>query len=91
MELCLTMVVDTRTYTQIKTIQNLPWTVWLGRLECRPVHQIVVGFFGSPVRTPMGGNPLMFLSHIDVSLSISLSFPLPVSLKAINVSSGRTD
>ena len=40
----------------------------------------------SPVRVHMGGNQLMFLSHISVSLSLSFSLSLPpfLSLSKIN-------
>ena len=43
----------------------------------------------SPVGVHTGSDQLMFLSHINVSLSLSLSFPLTpsLSLKSINISS----
>ena len=67
--------------------------MWLGWLEHPPVHQSlqvrfpvgahtpVVGFIPQSGRVQEGSFS-MFLSHIDVSLSISASLPSP-SLKAM--------
>ena len=52
-------------------------TQWI---ECRPVNQRVSGSIpsqGTCLGCGLRGNPLMFLSHIDVSLP----FSLPLSLK----------
>ena len=50
----------------------VPWLVWLGWLVC-PVHKKVSSSI-------LGGNrSSIFLSHINVSLS--LSYSLPLSLK----------
>ena len=78
---------------------------WLSWLECRPVHQKwICGFDSwsghtprlrvqSLVRACTGSNGSIFISHFDVSLSISLSLPLtpllPLSLKSANISLGK--
>ena len=58
---------------------------WLHWFEHSPIHQKVVGsipdqgiyldYGFDPVGVHTGGNQSMFLSHIDVSLSLSLSLP----------------
>ena len=55
--------------------------VWLIGLECCPIPQRL--WISSLVGECMGGNQSVFLSYIDVSLSLSLS--LPFSLKPINI------
>ena len=66
---------------------------WLSWLEHHPVHQKVAGLISqsghipmlwvrSPVELCMGSNRSMFLSHIDLSLFLSLSASL--SLFQIN-------
>ena len=68
---------------------NLPRPVWLGWLESHPTDQRVVGSIPVRAHTWVAGQSLagvhagddcsMFLSHMDVSLLVSLSFPSPLS------------
>ena len=50
---------------------------WLSWLECHLVHQKVVGSI--PGQGAFRRQPMMFLSHIDVSLSPPLSLPFSFS------------
>ena len=54
---------------------------WLSRLEHCPVHQKVNSSIAGWVMLCMGGSWLVFLSHINVSLSLS---PTPSFLSKIN-------
>ena len=59
----------------IKDKINQPWPVWLGWLEHCAIHGKVASSIPNQ-STYLGfrlcGNQSMFLSHIDVSLSLSL-------------------
>ena len=68
--------------------------VWLSWLDCHPIHQQVGSLIpGQDAHLDCGfspqlgciweGNQLVFLSHIDVTLFLSLPFSLP--LKSINI------
>lgn len=65
-----------------KNVQNCPGC-WLSLLECSTYTKSL--WVRSPFGRVMGGNWLMFLSHIDAS------FPLapPLSLKLVNMSLGE--
>ena len=70
-----------------QTCQGQPRPVWLSWWECRPKGRKAAGSIPSQGTCPgwgcVRGNKLMFLSHIDVSLSLTLS------LKSISKFSGE--
>ena len=72
-------------------VELLPWPVWLSRLECHLLNQVVVGSIpGQDTYPSCGFNPRLRCMQegkpIDVSqmdVSLSLSFPLKAIKKSV--------
>ena len=70
------------------------WPSWLHYgtpkvMDCIPGQGTCLGCGFGPWLVSMRGNPSMFLSHIDVSLPLSVSPSLPLSLKSMSMSFGK--